>query len=97
MPADDDAPGADADAARDEEIRQMLSARSARSARSERCGEHPPHLDAELAALLRPADDDALREEVRALVDARNRRPARSGLDLLDVEAEIVRRLREPN
>jgi hypothetical protein len=34
---------------------------------------------------------------VRALVDARNRRRVRSGLGLLDVEAEIARRLREPN
>jgi hypothetical protein len=34
---------------------------------------------------------------VRALVDARNRLRARSGLDPLDFDAEIARRLREPN
>jgi hypothetical protein len=99
-PSDGEPPGGAAGDGRDEEIRQMLGARSARSARSarrERRGEQPPDVDAELAELLRPAADERLRDDVRALVDARNRRRARTGLAPLDVDAEIERRLRGPN
>jgi len=75
-----------------EEIRQMLEAKSARS---ERRGDGPIDIDAEMAALTAaPAPaDPALREEVRQLVVARNERRMRRGEDPLDVEAEIDREL----
>jgi hypothetical protein len=80
---------------RDEEIRQLLEARSARRvARG-----HPPlDVDAELRRLTAgPAQtaDPALREEVRQLVLARNDRLLRQGRPPLDVEAEVERRLRD--
>jgi hypothetical protein len=77
-----------------EEIRQMLEAKSARR---EARGEAPLDVDAELAALGRaePAGDPALREEVRQLVVARNERRARQGKEPLDVEAEVERELRD--
>ncbi len=76
-----------------EEIRQMLEAKSAR--RQAR-GEPAIDVDAELAELTRPATgaDPALREEVRQLVVARNERRLRQGKEPLDVEAEIDRQLR---
>ena len=76
-----------------EEIRQMLEAKSAR--RQAR-GEAPLDIDAELAALTSSvtAADPALREEVRQLVIARNDRRVRQGKEPLDVEAEIERQLR---
>ena len=100
---DDDEPGgggrggstADAAAERDEEIRQMLEARSARRVRR---GEAALDVEAELAAL-EPAPqagvDGALREEIRAHVLARNERRVRAGSEPLDVEAEIARRIRD--
>jgi hypothetical protein len=78
-----------------EEIRQMLEAKSARR---EARGEAPLDVDAELAALTsaRPGSGDpALREEVRQLVVARNERRLRQGKEPLDVEAEIDRQLRD--
>jgi hypothetical protein len=76
-----------------EEIRQMLEAKSARR---EARGEPPLDLDAELAALSggSPDADPGLREEVRQLVIARNERRARQGKEPLDVEAEVERQLR---
>jgi Spy/CpxP family protein refolding chaperone len=77
-----------------EEIRQMLEAKSAqREAR----GEAPLDVEAELAELSRaePTGDPALREEVRQLVIARNERRARQGKEPLDVEAEVDRELRD--
>ena len=76
-----------------EEIRQMLEAKSRR--RQAR-GEAELDVDAELAALTRPAagSDPALREEVRQLVIARNERRLRQGKEALDVEAEVDRQLR---
>jgi hypothetical protein len=76
-----------------EEIRQMLEAKSQR--RQAR-GEPGLDVDAELAALTRPAadTDPGLREEVRQLVIARNERRLRQGKEPLDVEAEIERQLR---
>jgi hypothetical protein len=76
-----------------EEIRQMLEAKSARR---EARGEAPLDVDAELAALTRPAPggDPELREEVRQLVIARNERRMRRGEEPLDVDAEIERQLR---
>jgi hypothetical protein len=77
---------------REAEIRQMLEARNARRARQ---GKPALDVDAELAALARPAVDPALAVEVRQLVEARNARRARQGREPLDVEAEVARRLRE--
>ena len=76
-----------------EEIRQMLEAKSARL---EARGEAPLDVDAELAALTRgsPQHDPTLREEVRQLVVARNARLQRQGKEPLDVEAEVERQLR---
>lgn len=75
-----------------EEIRQMLEAKSER--RRAR-GEPELDVEAELAALTRPSAgaDPALREEIRQLVIARNERRARQGKEPLDVEAEIERQL----
>jgi hypothetical protein len=78
-----------------EEIRQMLEAKSRRR---EARGEEALDVEAELAALTssRPgAGDPALREEVRQLVRARNERRLRQGKEPLDVEAEIDRQLRD--
>jgi hypothetical protein len=77
---------------RDEEIRQMLEARNARRLRQ---GREPLDLEAEMAALARPALDPGLAREVRDLVIARNARRARQGKEPLDVEAEVERRLRD--
>lgn len=85
---------------REEEIRQLLQARNARR---RRLGE--PELDAEreLARLAgadtpgpepeAPGVDAELREEIRALVVARNLRRARRGEPELDVEAEVERQV----
>jgi hypothetical protein len=86
------APAGTAAAERDEEIRQMLEARSARRVRQ---GRAPLDVEAELAALARPRVDAALVAEVRQLVEARNARRARQGRPPLDVEAEVARQLRE--
>ena len=77
-----------------EEIRQMLEAKSARR---EARGEAPLDVESELASLTRaePAADPALREEVRQLVVARNERRARQGKEPLDVAAEVERELRD--
>jgi hypothetical protein len=77
-----------------EEIRQMLEAKSARR---EARGMPGLDVDAELAALTSaPAAADAgLRDEVRQLVVARNERRARQGKEPLDVEAEVERQLRD--
>jgi hypothetical protein len=78
-----------------EEIRQMLEAKSRRR---EARGEAPIDIEAELTLLTTgtPAPGDpALREEVRQLVIARNARRLRQGKEPLDVEAEIDRQLRD--
>ena len=79
-------------AIRDDEIRQMLEARNERRVRR---GQEPLDIEAELAALVRPAADPALAAEVRDLVIARNERRVRMGREPLDVEAEVARQLRE--
>ena len=83
------------DAEAEAETRQMLEAKSAlRVAR----GESPLDVDAEYAALTRPAPaghDEALREEVRQHVIAKNERRARRGEPPLDVEEEVDRQLRD--
>jgi hypothetical protein len=86
-----------AQAEREQEVRQMLRARSERLVRN---GQAPLDIDAEVARLLAPAPalathDDGLVEEVRQLVVARNDRRARQGLEPLDVEAEVARTLEE--
>jgi hypothetical protein len=77
-----------------EEIRQMLQAKSDRR---EARGEAPIDIDAELASLSSAprASDPALREEVRQLVLARNERRLRQGKEPLDVDAEVERQLRD--
>ena len=77
-----------------EEIRQMLEAKSARR---EARGEAPIDIDAEIASLTRGpgVSDPALRDEVRQLVIARNERRLRQGKDPLDVEEEVDRQLRD--
>ena len=79
----------------EEETRQMLEAKSAlRVAR----GEAPLDVDAEYAALTRPAPagrDEALREEVRQFVISSNERRVRRGEEPLDVETEVDRQLRD--
>jgi len=91
-----DRPSAAATAAEtQEEIRQMLEAKSRR--RQAR-GEEPLDVEAELEALTAASPgsgDPALREEVRQLVIARNERRLRQGKEPLDVEAEIDRQLRD--
>lgn len=96
LDARDGTPGGDGSAPgeREREIRQMLAARNARR---ERRGEDPQNLDAELAALLRPVADEDLRDDVRVVVDAHNRRLTRGGLQPLDIEQEIERRMRDVN
>jgi hypothetical protein len=77
---------------RDAEIRQMLEARNAR--RRAR-GQEPLDVEAEIAALTRPAPDPSLVAEVRQLVEARNARRERAGKEPLDVETEVERQLRD--
>lgn len=84
-------------AMREEEIRQLVTARSYRR---EQRGESALDVEAEVERLLevsRPnlAGDAALVEEVRQLVIARNARRERRGENALDVEDEVERQLRE--
>ena len=81
-------------AEQEEEVRQLVQAKSDRR---EARGEAPLDVEAEVAALLRPAPeaDPELREEVRQLVIARNERRLRRGEEALDVEAEVERQLRD--
>lgn len=77
------------------ELRQLLEAKSYRRVQR---GEEPLDVDAELAALsrpARPARDAQLEEEVRQLVIAGNERRLRRGEEPLDVEAEVARQLRD--
>jgi hypothetical protein len=84
---------------REEEIRQMVQARSDRGVAK---GRDAIDVDAEVKKLLEAdtggpglGEDRALREEIRQLVVARNERRQRQGKDPLDVEQEIERQLRE--
>lgn len=86
-----------AQAERELEIRQMLSARSERLVRA---GRPPLDVEAELRRLLASeqpprAHDAELLAEVRQLVLARNERRVRSGQEPLDVESEVARALAE--
>jgi hypothetical protein len=95
LPRTPDSPAAQAE--REQEIRQMLGARSERLVRR---GQPPLDIEAELSRLLAPEQGTGehapgLVEEVRQLVVARNERRARQGLEPLDVEAEVARTLAE--
>jgi hypothetical protein len=86
-------------AEREQEIRQMLQARSERRVRR---GEPALDVDAEVARLLaaQPAStghDPGIAEEVLQLVVARNERRERQGLEPLDLEAEVARTMAEMN
>jgi hypothetical protein len=90
-----DSPAAQAE--REQEIRQMLGARSDRLVRR---GLPPLDIEAEVSRLLAPTQGSrdhapGLVEEVRQLVVARNERRARQGLEPLDVDAEVARTLAE--
>jgi hypothetical protein len=84
---------------REEEIRQMIQARSDRGIAK---GRKPLNVDEEVEKLLASESgapglggDRGLREEVRQLVVARNERRQRQGKKPLDVEKEIDRQLSE--
>jgi hypothetical protein len=84
---------------REEEIRQMVQARSDRGVAR---GREALDVEAEVQKLLASdtpgpglGGDRALREEVRQLVVARNERRQRQGKEPLDVEQEVDRQLRE--
>src|SRR5215216_1541298 len=84
---------------REEEIRQMIQARSDRGVAK---GRKALNVDAEVEKLLATerggsglGEDRELREEIRQLVVARNERRKRQGKEELDVEKEIERQLRE--
>jgi len=89
-----DSPAARAE--REQEIRQMLRARSERMVGR---GQPALDIDAEVARLLEPSTptghEAGLSDEVRQLVVARNERRVRRGLEPLDVEAEVIRTLAE--
>jgi len=94
-PPPPDSPAARAE--REEEVRQMLQARSDRRVRR---GEEPLDVEAELERLLaveQPAAgrDPGLVEEVRQMVVARNERRLRQGQEPLDVDGEVERTLQE--
>ena len=84
---------------REEEIRQMIQARSDRGVAK---GRKALDIDEEVEKLLTEeasgpglGADSELREEVRQLVVARNERRKRQGKKELDVDREIERQLRE--
>jgi CBS-domain-containing membrane protein len=94
-------PAPDSPAARaeqEEEVRQMLTARSDRIVRR---GGEPLDIDAEVARLLAPVQagpaggDPGLVEEVRQMVIARNERRVRQGQEPLDIESEVRRTMQE--
>jgi hypothetical protein len=87
-----------AEAERELEVRQMLSARSSRLVRQ---GGAPLDVDAELrrldhlAAIRAQRRDESVVEEVRHLTIVRNERRARQGQPALDIDTEIERVLVE--
>ena len=89
-------PPAVAAAERDDEIRQMLTARNARR---EAKGKAALDVEEELQRLTRgpaaAAADPALETEVRQLVIARNDRRMRRGEAPLDVDEEVRKQLRQ--
>ena len=86
------APPREAAGIREDEIRQLLTARNARR---ERRGEAPLDVEEELRRLTADTQvDPALRAEIRQLVVARNERRLRAGKAPLDVDAEVEREIR---
>jgi hypothetical protein len=88
-------PAAQAEA--DEEIRQLVVAKSDRRVAR---GEAPLDIEAEIASLTAPAPGpvpagEGLRDEVRQHVIARNERRVRQGKEPLDVEPEVDRQLKD--
>jgi hypothetical protein len=83
---------AENDPFRDEEIRQMLTARNARHTLS---GGEVVDVEDELARLTAPTMDAALVAEIREFVVKRNERRMAKGQAPLDVEAEVARRVAE--
>jgi len=85
-------------AEREQEIRQLVGARSRRLVGR---GQPALDIDAEVARLLEQpspqSHEPTLNEEVRQLVVARNERRVRQGLEPFDVEAEVQRTLAELN
>jgi hypothetical protein len=84
-------------AEREQEIRQMLGARSERLVSR---GQPALDVEAEVTRLMQPPSTPSghaagLVEEVRQLVVARNERRERQGLEPLDVDAEVARTLQE--
>jgi hypothetical protein len=84
-------------AEQEQEVRQMLKARSDRLVRA---GRPALDIDAEVARLLAPGEagdehDPGLVAEVRQMVLARNERRIRQGAEPLDVEQEVARTLAE--
>jgi hypothetical protein len=79
-------------AERDEEIRQMLTARNGRR---EAAGLEPVDIEEELSRLVAPNIDAQLRSEIREHVVARNNRRIRRGQEPLDVDSEVARAIEE--
>jgi hypothetical protein len=79
-------------AERDDEIRQMLTARNARRAAA---GLEQVDVEEELSRLVAPQIDAELAAEIREHVIARNARRIRRGQEPLDVDAEVARQIEE--
>jgi hypothetical protein len=79
-------------AERDDEIRQMLTARNTRRAAA---GLEQVDVEEELARLVAPQIDAELAAEIREHVVARNARRIRRGQEPLDVDAEVARQIEE--
>ncbi len=86
------ASGPAAERQREQEIRQLLTARNELRRRR---GKPTVDVERELQRLSAPAIDPALRDEIRQLVIARNHRRQRTGKPPLDVEAEVERKISE--
>ena len=84
--------GAAAERQREQEIRQLLTARNELRRRR---GKPAVDVERELQRLTAPTIDPALRDEIRQFVIARNHRRRRTGKPPLDVEAEVERKISE--
>jgi hypothetical protein len=84
-------PPREAAGVREDEIRQLLTARNERRARK---GQAPLDVEEELQRLTAKVEvDPALRDEIRQLVVARNERRARAGKPPLDVDEEVEKEI----
>jgi hypothetical protein len=85
------APAPEAAGVREDEIRQLLTARNEHRARR---GQAPLDVETELRRLTSEVEvDPALREEIRQLVVARNERRMRAGKPPLDVDQEVEKEI----